>query len=714
MLARPCQRGAKSQRPRWPYSVLVLLILGLGLPFSLDRILPPDLGRAQRTSTLILDEQGKLLRGFTTADDAWRLLAQPAVVDPLYLKLLIAYEDQRFAWHPGVDPLAVGRALSQWARQGRIVSGASTMTMQVARLLEPRSRTLTGKLLEMLRALQLEWRYDKTDILQWYLTLAPYGGNLQGLRAASLAYFGKEPARLTVAEAALLVALPQAPSRLRPDRFPERARAARDKVLQRMGHLGVLSPQQISEAHQEAIPKRRRALPFHAPHLARRLYRADPRQTVHQTFIDGNLQRTLEALVRQQPLDPYGSVAILVAENHGRRVRAYVGSADFFATPRAGQVDMIQAIRSPGSTLKPLIYGMGFDELLIHPDTLIDDVPTRFGDYSPSNFLHVYHGQLSVREALQRSLNIPAVALLERLGPGRVASRLRQAGLPLHWRDAGVEPGLPLVLGGAGATLEQLVMLYQSIAEGGSVAPLRLSTRDAVGRARHLLDAAACWYLARILEDTPPPQARAMPDFLRRPRRIAHKTGTSYGFRDAWALGFDEAHTVGVWVGRADGSPSPGRYGRNTAAPLLFQVFDLLPEPGPRWPDSPPAGVLPVNHGALPERLRYFRAHPEAWQVQAAPLRIDFPVTGTQIELPHRAGRLADLPLAASGGQRPLRWLVNGRPLDSPSRRRMTFWAPDGAGLARITVMDQAGQTASVEVWIVPASHSVNEEDNHG
>lgn len=426
------------------------------------------------------------------------------------------------------------------------------------------------------------------------------------------------------------------------------------------------------------------------------------------------MQQTLEALVRQQPLDSYSNAAILVAENRSHRVRAYVGSADFFAAARAGQVDMIQAVRSPGSTLKPLIYGMGFDELLIHPETLIDDVPTRFGDYSPSNFLHVYHGQISVREALQRSLNIPAVAVLERLGPGRVASRLRQVGLPLHWRDEQVEPGLPLVLGGAGATLEQLVTLYQGIANGGDIAPLRLSTQDRATPPRSLLNGAACWYLTRILEDTPPPDERALPDFLSRPRRIAHKTGTSYGFRDAWALGFDRAYTIGVWVGRADGSPSPGHYGRNTASPLLFQVFDVLPEPADQAPEPPPAGVLRVDSGELPQRLQHFRVHPESWQARTPPLRIDFPVAGTRIELPRREGHLTDLPLAASGGQRPLRWLVNGQPLESSSRRRMTFWTPDGVGLARVTVMDGTGQTASVEVWITSAPDNSSERDHHG
>ncbi|MEZ5583150.1 MAG: penicillin-binding transpeptidase domain-containing protein [Candidatus Competibacteraceae bacterium] len=413
------------------------------------------------------------------------------------------------------------------------------------------------------------------------------------------------------------------------------------------------------------------------------------------------MQRTLETLVRQYPLPPYSSLAILVVENSSRRVIAYLGSVDFFAAPRAGQVDMVQAIRSPGSTLKPLVYGMGFEDLIIHPETLIDDVPTRFGNYTPSNFRNIYHGTLSVREALQRSLNIPAVAVLDRLGPGRLAARLHYGGIPLYWRDQQAKPGLPMVLGGVGTTLEGLVTLYLAIANGGQAASLQFSTTDKGGPAKSVLSAAASWYLTGILQQTPPPVNAVAPDHLRRPRRIAHKTGTSYGFRDAWALGFDRNYTVGVWVGRADGSPNPGYFGRNTAAPLLFRVFELLPDTGLPRPYAIPEQVLLASHGELPERLRHFRTRPQAQH--STPLKIDFPVAGSQVELTTRAGRLDDLPLVASGGRRPLRWLVNGKPLKSAPLRRSTFWQPDGAGLARITVMDKVGRVSSVEVWIKPA-----------
>ena len=680
---------------------LTWLILMAGLLLALDRWLPPPLDRAWQTSVLALDSQGRILRAFTTPPGVWRLPARTEDVDPLYLHMLLAYEDRRFSTHPGVDPLAAVRALGQWLRHGRVVSGASTLTMQAARLLEPHERDLTGKLGEMLRALQLEQRHAKDEILGFYLTLAPFGGNLEGVRAASLAWFGKEPTRLTAAEAALLVVLPQAPSRLRPDRFPEQARAARDKVLARMGQLGVLTGRQVEEARQESLPARLRPLPFLAPHLADRLRASRPDATLHPTFIDRGLQQTLETLARQQQsaLEPESSLAILVVAHRDRRVLAYVGASDFHDPRRAGQIDMIQAVRSPGSTLKPLVYGLGFDDLLIHPETLVEDVPTRFGDYSPTNFRNTYAGQLTVREALQQSLNIPAVAVLEQVGPARVAARLREVGLPLHWSAAHPQPGLPLVLGGVGMTLEKLATLYAGFANGGRVALLRFGPADPDPPGQRLLSEPACWYLGDILRHGPLPHNVIGPASAARSRAIAHKTGTSYGFRDAWALGFDADYTVGVWVGRPDGSPSPGHYGRNTAAPLLFRVFDLLPE-STTPPAALPAGVLQVSRDQLPERLRYFHTRPAAETASAPPLGITFPVAGSTVELPERDGGLAELPLTAKGGVKPLRWLVNGRPLAADPWRRETFWPPDGVGLTRITVLDQAGQSASAEVWI--------------
>ena len=697
---------------RWPILALLGLIIALLLAAMLfDHLYPPDLHRFEQHSTLILDNAGKLLRGFTTTDDTWRLPLRPEAVEPLYLRMLKAYEDRRFEWHPGIDPLAVVRAVYQRLIYGEVISGASTLTMQTVRLLEPRPRTLRSKLIEMLRALQLEWHYNKDDILAMYLTLAPYGGNLEGLRAAALAYLGKEPQQLTPAEAALMVVLPQAPSKLRPDRYPERARQARHKVLARMLKLGILSEQQVQEAHQEELPINRHAMPFHAPHLARQLYAANPQKMLQHTFINGALQQNLEVLARQEQtqLDAYASLAILVVENHTRQVIAYLGAIDFFATQRAGQVDMVRAVRSPGSTLKPIIYGLGFDNLIIHPETLIDDIPTRFGDYSPTNFHDTYRGEISVREALQRSLNIPAVRVLERVGPTRVTIRLREAGIPLRWGEAGTQPGLPLALGGVGITLEDLVKLYAGIANSGDVKPLRYTDYDTDHDTendskrppeRPLLTPVASWYLTDILKNTPPPENIVGLDNTRQSRVIAYKTGTSYGFRDAWALGFDERFTVGVWVGRPDGSPSPGHYGRNTAAPLLFRIFNLLPMPTPNLDKTLPAGVILASNAQLPAQLRRLKPLAAVSSGIAPPLQITFPIAGSRVELTSVDNHLDDLPLIASGGIRPLRWLINGTPIPSSAVRRKAYWTPDGEGFVRITVIDKQGRTASAEVWV--------------
>ena len=705
MYLRQHPKHSRRSLRRYGIYLLLVLIWVAGLALVLDRLYPLDLQRAREHSRLVLDAEDELLRGFTTADGSWRLPVTAAEVDPGYLRMLKAYEDHRFDWHPGVDPLAVVRALGQWITSGKVISGASTLTMQTARLLEPRQRTLTAKLKQLLRALQLEWHYDKAEILSLYLTLAPYGGNLEGVRAASLAYLRKEPRFLTPAEAALLVVLPQAPSRLRPDRFPERARAARDKVLIRMGRLGVLSERQVAEARQDSVPRRRHAMPFHAPHLARRLVAGEPEQTVHRTTIDGALQRTLEALARQElsRLDPQANLAVLVIKNRSRQVMAYLGSADFFASQRAGQVDMIPAIRSPGSTLKPFVYALGFDDLIIHPETLIDDSPTRFGEYTPSNFRNTYAGQVSVREALQRSLNIPAVKVLEQVGPRRVEARLRQGGIRLRWNKTRHQPGLPLVLGGVGTSLADLVTLYLGIASGGEFAPFTLTrppvvpTQDPV----QLLGEVAWWYLIDILADSPPPIAMVSSRNLRGSAPIAYKTGTSYGFRDAWALGFDAVHTVGVWVGRPDGAPSPGRYGRSTAAPLLYRVFDLLPRHDKTLLGAPPAAALTVVNANLPQRLRYFSVARQSSHPGVPPLAITFPVDGSLMTLREVGpGQLQPLPLVARGGLRPLRWLVNGEPVPSSRLRRNTSWMPDGEGAVRVAVIDGLGHFVSAHIWL--------------
>jgi penicillin-binding protein 1C len=680
----------------------------LAAAFALDRLFPPDLSRLSDRSTLVLDSDGRLLMPFTARDGIWRLPVTVDQVDARYLRMLVAYEDKRFGSHWGVDPLALVRALGQWARAGHVVSGASTLTMQTVRLLEPRPRTIGAKLIEMARALQLEGRYDKRTILGMYLTLAPYGGNLEGVRAATLFYFGKEPDRLTDAEAALLVSLPQSPEALRPDRQAAAARAARDRVLARMAALGLLGPQAVTEAAAEPVHAGRRPAAHSAAHLAERLRAAEPDAPVIRTTIDGNLQAQLEAMAGryQLKLEEGATIALLVVENAGRQARAYVGSGDYFDNGRLGQNDLVQAVRSPGSTLKPFIYGLAFDDLLIHPETIVIDRPMRFGDYEPENFDKRYRGQLTAREALQLSLNLPAVSLLNRLGPMRLVGALEAAGTPLRLPEAVSAPGLPIALGGAGITLADLVTLYAGLADAGSVRPLRYTDGAPAGEPVAIMQPSSAWYLTRILADMPPPPGMLASRNRAQGRTVAYKTGTSYGFRDAWAIGYDSVYTVGVWVGRPDGSFSPGRMGRDAAAPVLFEIFDLLPRPqrppSPAFAAKPPVGVILASNADLPPPLRRFDPGPSAidalFAAGSGP-QIAFPADHATVDL-GSGGRFEPLLLRANGGRLPLLWLVNGMPVASAPFKRQTQYQPDGAGATRVTVIDGDGAAASVEIWI--------------
>ena len=449
----------------------------------------PD-GTNLQFSPRVTDRNGRLLRAYTTSDGRWRLPARIADVDPRFFDVLFAYEDRRFREHHGVDAPALVRAALQFIGSGRIRSGGSTLTMQVARLLEPRSgRTLAAKFRQIVRAVELERMLTKDQILSLYLELAPYGGNIEGIRAASLAYFGKQPRRLTLGEAALLVALPQSPEARRPDRSVNAARVAKDRVLNRFAALSHVPIDEISAAKAEMVPTGRRPMPMLAAHAAdRAIGEGSPNNEVRLT-IDADLQKSLEELARERvrglalTLGPDVSLAMLVVDNKDGAVVARVGSPDYFDTRRAGQLDLTRTLRSPGSTLKPFIYGLGFEDGFVHPETLIDDRPTRYGSYAPQNFDFTFRGTVTVRSALQHSLNLPALAVLDRVGASRLTARLSSAGASLILPE-GETPGLAIGLGGAGITLSDLVMLYSGIARLGSTLPLIEQIAERAGARR--------------------------------------------------------------------------------------------------------------------------------------------------------------------------------------------------------------------------------------
>ncbi|MBN8918281.1 MAG: penicillin-binding protein 1C [Rhizobiales bacterium] len=645
---------------------------------------PPE----PKVSAEVVDKEGRLLRPFALPDGRWRLAASAGDVDPRLVAMILAYEDRRFRDHMGVDALALLRAAGQAAGSLRVVSGGSTLTMQVARLtLPPRARTLNAKLAQMRRALELEARLSKDEILSLYLTLAPYGGNIEGVRAASLTYLGKEPRRLTLGEAALLVALPQSPETRRPDRYPARAKAARDRVLDRLAAQGIIAPDEVRVAKAEAVPTARRLLPQIAPHLSEEMAAERPDLARHLTTLDAPLQERLEELVRERTrtLGRGLSAAIVVMDNETAEVRAYVAAADYFDRDRAGAVDLARAVRSPGSTLKPFIYALAFEDGIAHPETLIEDRPARFGAWRPENFDRTFQGTLSVRKALQLSLNVPAVRLLEAVGPQRLASRMQQAGGRLEL-PPGAAPALPMGLGGVGIRLIDLTTLYAALARGGEAhAPVFRRGDGAVAAPRkaRLVDEVAAWYVGQCLLGTPAPE-NALGG------RIAFKTGTSYGYRDSWAVGFDGRRTVGVWVGRPDGQAVPDLTGRAAAAPLLFDAFARIVRT-PASLAAAPRGAVMAGNARLPPPQRHFG---RARQEQA--LEVVYPPDGARVS----SEGAETLALKVDGGTFPLTLLMDGRPVARVEDRRTLFWTPPGRGFARLTVIDADGRSDSVTVKV--------------
>lgn len=677
-----------------------LPLVGAGAFLALDRAYPlPPLGEIA-VSPQVVDRDGRLLRAFATEEGRWRLPVGLDEVDPQFVRMLIAYEDKRFHDHAGVDPVAMLRAGLQFVANGRIVSGGSTLSMQLARLSDVGGgRNLSTKLTQMFRALQIERRLTKDEILERYLTLAPYGGNIEGIRAASLAWFGKEPKKLRLSEAALLVSLPQAPETRRPDRHPQAARTARDRVLQRMADAGVIEPVEVARASAASLSGDRRRLPALAPHLAEAAIRARPDETRIALTLDRDIQQALETVARNAAtrLGPKLSLALMLADARTGDILAEVGAADYFDSSRAGWVDMTRVPRSPGSTLKPFIYGLALEQGVIMPETMMRDRPTNFAGYRPENFDTTYQGDVSVREALQMSLNVPAVQLLETVGPAALMQRLRRGGAePVLPKEE--QPGLAIGLGGIGLSLADLVQAYAAFANGGNAVtltdgihgvrePYKLST---------VLSAKAAWQVSDILSGIPAPAASAA-------RPIAYKTGTSYGYRDAWSVGFDGRYVLGVWVGRPDNGAVPGSTGITAAAPILFEAFarsGLPPEPFA----GPPPGARRIERADLPEGLkRFVPKGAELVPVAGATSdpEIVYPPQGARVELASASGdEFSPLILKLQGGRAPFRWIANGRPLDGLFRRRTAAWVPDGKGVSKLTVIDAAGKATTVDILI--------------
>ncbi len=664
---------------RWLFTTAMMLtFLAIGrdaFDAWVDRTALPEL--IQDVSFEVHARDGGLLRVYPVENGRWRLATTPQDVDRTYIDLLIATEDKRFYAHSGVDLRALVRASVQAVRNRRIISGGSTLTMQTARLLENSGTgRWSGKLRQIRVALALERRLSKEKILSLYLTHAPFGSNLEGVRAASLAWLGKPAKRLTLAEAALLVGLPQAPETRRPDRFPDAATAARDHILSR---LGVHTPEQ-------AVPTRITPMPLQAPHVSDRArLAAGPNAHSARLTIDPHLQPLIADLARRavQDLPDGASAAMLVADHQTGDILAYVGAAEYGETGRDGYVDMVKAQRSPGSTLKPLIYALAFDAGLAHPQTLMSDRPIAFGSYTPQNFDGMFRGDVTAERALQLSLNIPPVALTDALGPFRVTAALRRAGAqPVV---PGGTPGLAVALGGLGLSLEELTQLYSGIARGGEPITLSWLQDKKPASGQRLVNASAAWQVQSILSGIQPPQGQPL-------GRIAFKTGTSYGHRDAWAIGWDGSHVIGIWLGRPDGTPVPGIFGGQVAAPILFEAFERVsPQRAPL--SAPPPETLIQNNALLPKPLQRFRGSDAEKELKRP--RVVFPPDGARF----RHSGMDGLVIKLSGGTPPFTLLSNGTATQIGARRE-TFLARPDRGFSNLSVIDSQGASDDVQIYI--------------
>lgn len=603
-------------------SLALLLILGgyLGFKYFNQHYPLPEI--TVTPSPIVLDRHGEILRQFTNEEGIFRYWVELREVSPLYLKALIAYEDRFFYHHFGVNPLATGRAGFQWLKHGHIISGSSTLTMQVARLLEPHERSFKGKLWQMFRALQLESQLTKAEILTLYLNLAPMGGNLEGVETASRRYFSKPSSQLNANEVALLVALPQRPSLYRPDLYPIKAQEARNKVLSRMAKAGLLTKREESLLAQDMIELTPQKTPYHAPLFSERVRQENPQENRILTTLSKSLQIKVEAILARQKTHwpAHLSAAVLILHNPSHEVYSYVGSVDYFDKERFGYLDMVTRPRSPGSTLKPFLYGMALDYGIVHEASLLTDVSRNFSGYAPKNFDRKTQGAVPLYLALQQSLNIPAVQVGYHLTPYFFLKKLRQSGLTLLVDT----PNLAIFLGGLGMNLEDLTRLFSSLATQGEVYPLNfypplpslstlsLSTPSSssmssssttfssssstlkakTDKTGEVLSREASWLISHILSGsqataqstTSPtthastPNQRSSKNRSTNQRTIAWKTGTSYGYRDAFALGVSPDWTIGVWLGRPDGVPNLGSLASHYALPLLFNLFTLLPK----------------------------------------------------------------------------------------------------------------------------------------
>lgn len=530
-------------------------------------------------SQIISDDKGVIVHGFLNQDDKWRMKVQLDELSPYLLKAFLNKEDKYFYQHPGINPLAICRALVNNIKKQKKTSGASTITMQVARMLEPKKRTYFNKLIEMYRALQLETSFSKKEIFEMYLSLVPYGSNIEGVKAASYFYYGKSPKQVSLSETTILTIVPNRPNTLALAKSNQYLLQERNRWLRYFKEEHVFSKAQIEDALKEPIGIEYYPVDKIAPHLAIRLHKEYSDQVEIKTYIDAQCQRKVAKILKNysQRLTSVGihNGAILVINNQDATVKAYVGSQEFTDQLHGGQVDGIPAIRSPGSTLKPLLYAYAFDQGLITPKTVVNDVPYEIEGYQPENFDKKYNGPISIEKALAYSLNIPAVKVLDQLGVNSFIEFLKRLDYNQIRKDE-QKLGHSVILGGCGSSLQELTTSFCAIANEGKYRPLRLSKNQVKSQPTQVLSNESAYIITQSLTAITRPDLPNNFENTYHVPRIAWKTGTSYGRRDAWAIGYNKSYTVGVWLGNFTNESVPELVGMEVATPLLFEVFNTI------------------------------------------------------------------------------------------------------------------------------------------
>lgn len=660
------------------FSVLGLLLLwGAGYLIFIwaDRHYPLDYSRYMDTSVIVTDKNGKWLRAYLSHDEKWRFPSLTSELPARYLDLLINFEDRRFYEHSGVDYLSIFRALIQNFISGKIISGASTLSMQTSRLLMPHPRTFKDKIIEAFRARQLERHFTKDKILHIYTTLAPMGRNLEGTKAASYYYFNKPLNQLSLSETAWLVALPQAPKGYDPDIYPKRAKRARDKVLKRASDAGIISNEDYANAVSQPLLIAHHTFPFIAPHYADRVRRERIAEVgLIKTSIDLSLQQVVEERLRQYlPLRHNKSnLSAAIIDNKNGNFLTYIGGADFFSKNRKGQVDILHSMRSPGSALKPFITLYAFDWLKYQPDTWVYDTPIVGSSYQPKNYDGEYLGRITLAQALLLSRNVPAVRLLQKIQADIFAAKLRAQGLTLEFLHHD-SANLSLALGGVGIKGASLLNLYRQLA---------LCTYSEKEEDTPLASRQACWQVTHILQHSGDGQGSVY--FGVEP--VAFKTGTSYGWRDQWLFAYTKDYSLVLWGGQADGSYAEQRASAQDLIPLLRQIVALLPNPPSEY--SPPVFDLQINTDKLPQRLVSLSQQQEEMQFVT-------PLSDAEIELPKNV----PLTLKIRFGKPPYLWLVNDEIYKRNSQQQISY-PVSSSGFYRFTVIDHLGKSVNSQVSI--------------